>query len=174
MDVKIGHGKNSRGEARIYAATPYLPILPRKMKDLGGMWDADRQHWSFDARDEGRVRQLCIALFGTDGSEAPYLVDVQIRQGGALRPLGSQELWCCGRKIAWRPSRDGEVRLGEKVILIAGGFPYSGGSARYPEVAPKEGTVLEVRDVPRPLAEQEVARHPQEIALLAPGEVARG
>ncbi len=39
-------------------------------------------------------------------------------------------------------------------MVLSGGFPGSGGSVKNPRVDPKEGTVLEVRDFPRKLAEE--------------------
>src|SRR5262249_34583730 len=57
-----------------------------------------------------------------------------------------------GRVLAQRPGRDDRVQLGEGVVVVAGGFPARGGSAKNTCVDPRPGTVLEVRDFPVALA----------------------
>lgn len=131
--------------------SPYHPSLPARARALGGKWDG--KQWVFDARDEQRVRELALAVYGTDGSEAAQaqalvtlLVDMEQAAGTA------NALWLAGREIASRPDRDGAVRLGDGVTLVAGRFASSGGSMRYPKLSPMPGTVLRVRDVPEAAA----------------------
>ncbi|MFF0095300.1 hypothetical protein ACFYSF_35960 [Streptomyces canus] len=59
-----------------------------------------------------------------------------------------------GRLIATRFGRDEEPRLADGVILIEGGFERSAGSHNYIQLGPPslDGTVVEVRDVPRTVA----------------------
>ena len=61
-----------------------------------------------------------------------------------------------GRLLVERRSRDYEVKLGNKVVVLSGGFPKSGGSMKYPSCAPYEGTILKVRDVPVTIVENEM------------------
>lgn len=135
---------------------PYHPDFPSRAKGLGGKWDSGTKSWTFDPRDEERVRALCRDIFGTDGDTAPEMVTLRVDVDKVVG-RNDQECWVAGRCIARRPGRDWHVRLGEGVILLAGGFPSRGGSAKYPALEPEPGTVLEVRDVPRPAAEKAVA-----------------
>lgn len=138
----------------IHTSTPYDPAFVAACKRLNGTWHAATKTWRFDSRDEAAVREACIKAFGTDGSDTTTmeLVDVRI----SLHNDGyGDELRMFGRCLARRPGRDCPVRLGEGVVIVAGGFAGSGGSARYPGLCPSPGTVLEVRDVPASLVTEQ-------------------
>ncbi len=47
---------------------PYDPSLPGKAKALGGYFDGVTKAWTFDVRDEMRVRDLARDIYGTDGT----------------------------------------------------------------------------------------------------------
>ncbi len=134
----------------IHTSTPYDPAFVAACKQLNGKWHAATKTWTFDSRDEAAVREACIKAFGTDGSDTTTveLVDVRV----SLHNDGcGEELRMFGRCLARRPGRDCAVRLGEGVVIVAGGFPGSGGSAKHPALSANPGTVLEVRDVPASL-----------------------
>jgi hypothetical protein len=138
VTIKVAGGK-------VAVASPYHPDFPSAARRLGGRWDAAAKTWAFDARDEARVRALCVDVYGTDGSPATTasLVTIRYEVSGAE----GDAIFVAGRQVARRHSRDARAVLGEGVIVIKGGFPSSGGSARYPRLC-GEGTVLEIRDVP--------------------------
>jgi DNA repair protein RadC len=56
-------------DGRIAVSTPYHPHFPAKARSLGGIWDATRRVWVFDAGDHDRVKSLCREIYGTDGLE---------------------------------------------------------------------------------------------------------
>src|SRR5262245_21402185 len=56
-------------DGRIAVSSPYHPHFPAKARSLGGVWDAARRVWLFDAADHERVRALCRELYGSDRSE---------------------------------------------------------------------------------------------------------
>ncbi len=151
-DVEI-----TKSGTRLTTKTPYNPDFSPKAKKLGGKWDKAARVWTFDARDEERVRALCARLFGTDGSPvaAEDLLTVRARPDvcDVRRGSAAGELWICGRKVAGVTGRDSGARLGEGVVMIAGGFS-SGGSVKNYRCMWPGGTVFEVRDVPRALAEK--------------------
>lgn len=137
---------------RIALCTPYNPDLPAQAKALGGRWDATSRAWTFDARDEERVRDLARTVFGTDGSAADQadLVTIRTTVDDARAPKhGAAQSYCLGRLIATRRGRDEDVSLGQGVVLISGGFAGAGGSTTYPQISPLDGTIVEIRDVPR-------------------------
>jgi len=155
--------KNERGkevgvrivleDKKLLVETPYHPKFPLAAKQLGGTWNGAQRAWFFDARDEERVRELCLRIYGEDGREYDR---VTVRFSVPASNLGLQTYWRFGRQIAHRPSRDAEVRLGESVILLKGEFHSSGGSAKYPLLVGRytdEVLVFEARDVPRPAVE---------------------
>jgi len=138
-------------DGKLVLDCPYHPAIPARAKTAGGRFDGGRRVWTFDPRDEARIRQMAIDIFGTDGREQVPTVTVRVDLD-TVKP-GSNNLFALGRELLHRPGRDASVRLGDKVVLLAGGFPSRAGSARYPELAPNPGTVIEVRDVPLPLAQ---------------------
>lgn len=139
MTVRIERQGNS-----VILSAPYHPDLPARARQLGGKFDGYTKSWTFDSRDEARVRALAREIYGTDG-EASKTIAVRVHVD---RFLDARSLWLFGREIARRPERDWAVRLGEGVVVISGGFPASGGSVKNPRLAAEPGTVLEVRDVP--------------------------
>src|SRR5215471_16761676 len=56
-------------DGRIAVSSPYHPHFPAKARSLGGVWDAARRVWLFDAADHERVRALCREVYGSDGQE---------------------------------------------------------------------------------------------------------
>jgi DNA repair protein RadC len=56
-------------DGRIAVSTPYHPNFPARARSLGGVWDAARRVWVFDAGDHDRVRSLCREIYGTDRLE---------------------------------------------------------------------------------------------------------
>jgi hypothetical protein len=80
---------------------------------------------------------------------------------------GAEDIRALGRIVAARLGRDARVTLGPGVTLRSGGFRPSGGSSRKPELAPEDGTSLEVRDVPQALAEQLKAQYGDAVEIIA-------
>jgi len=146
------------GTKQLKLTSPYHPDLPSRARAIGGRWNSLTKTWRFDVRDARRVRDLCLQIYGQDPlaepDEAPELLTVRLDLDRFER---GQDLWLFGREICTRPGRDYTVRLGQGVILLSGGFPSYGGSMRHPELAPNDGTLLEVRDVPKPLVDDLLA-----------------
>ena len=135
-------------ENRVALVSPYNPALPAKAKLLGGRWDSAQRVWTFDPRDEARVRELARAVYGTDGSAATRTVTVRVVLDHSTP--GGQAIYLFGREIANRAQRDDPVRLGAGVVVIDGRFAARGGTGRYPAVFDYEHdpVTVEIRDVP--------------------------
>jgi DNA repair protein RadC len=56
-------------DGRVAVSSPYHPNFPARARSLGGIWDAARRVWVFDAGDHDRVRSLCREIYGADGQE---------------------------------------------------------------------------------------------------------
>lgn len=156
----------TNGTSVLKLTSDYHPSMAPKAKAIGGRWHTETKSWRFDPRDEQRVRDLCLSVYGIDPFEPPtelVTVHLPLRAGLEKDETGTYvsgnasggELWAFGREIAQRPGRDSSVRLGDGVIVFSGGFPSRGGSVKNPSLQPESGTILEVRDVPRRLAEAE-------------------
>ena len=144
---------------KLAVTAPYHPDFPTRAKKIGGRWDAGSKTWTFDARDEARVRKLCVDVYGTDGSplapedlltvRAPASVcERRHSTFGGSRPTS---FWLASREVAHARGRDSGATLGDGVVVLKGGFS-SGGSVKNPSCTYRDGTVFELRDVPRAAA----------------------
>ena len=135
--------------------SPYHPKFVTFAHDHQAAWKAPE--WIFDSRDEKSIRVFCLDLYGTDGSPCPTCdVQINLDYSPSLIPLFLSKDAACfwaGRPLAQRVSRDSSVRIGDSVVIVSGGFPGSGGSVKHPALAEREGTILEVRNVPVAIAE---------------------
>ena len=151
--VKVEKVQMTDGE-KIKLVSPYHPDLPGQAKAMGGKFNGEKKCWYFDARDEARVRQLAIELFGTDGENNAETVTLRI-----TFPQGYREhtdgVYVAGRCVARAWGRKTGAKLGEGVVLLKGNID-SGGSMRnwYTYIHP--GSVFEIRDVPKAAAEKAV------------------
>jgi hypothetical protein len=132
--------------ARLALRSPFHPDFPPQAWALGGNYDGDR--WLFDSRDEQRVYDLAMAVYGTDGRPVERVtvrldLDAYDRHGNTM--------FLAGREVLNKPHRDQTPRLGRGVIVAEGELCSYGGSMRYPSITWEPGTVLEVRDLPASL-----------------------
>lgn len=144
--------KVTRQGQQVRVTSPFHPEMVAQAPTLGGRWESTPREWAFDARDEQRVRELLVSIYGTDGSGPVPTVTVRhrITGYGGLHDSAKQELWLLGRLVAQRRFRDAPVQLGAGVVVVEGKFPGRGGSAKYPAID-GDGVVLEIRDVPASL-----------------------
>ncbi len=147
--------------SKLTVSAPFNPDWNSPAKKLGGKWDSAGRAWVFDARDEAKVRALALRIYGTDGSPvaaedmltlrlAASLLDGRDGSFGGSRPTS---WWFAGRQVARAFGRDSGATLGDGVIVVKGGFS-SGGSVKNPSCTFSAGTIVEVRDVPRALAQK--------------------
>jgi hypothetical protein len=144
MNVKI-----TKAGGRLLLESPYHPGFPKAANKLGGRWKGTSKTWTFDGRDEERVRELVRKYYGTTGDDGVERVTVRIELDSG--PSRGADMWINGYRIARAFDRDGGAKLGDGVIVTSGGFT-SGGSRKNFDVRVREGTVVELRDVPKPLA----------------------
>lgn len=145
--IAIRKVKLTDGRERTRVASPYHPDFPAKARALGGKWIGTDREWSFDPRDEERVRALCKATYGSDGSEDnSNLVSVQVEMD-AISADHYSDLFLFGRQVLRIMGRDSRPRLGEQCIVIDGGI-HGGGSRKNPKWSCDSGTVIEIRDLP--------------------------
>lgn len=163
MSVKI-----TTDEKRVFVSAPYNPDFPHRAKRLGGKWSAKGKAWAFDIRDEERIRNVCLEVFGDDGS-AQNLITLRCTYAPELFPAPMSTLstkYLAGREVARAMSRDGGIDLGEGVVIIKGWLG-SGGSVKNPTIRyDEEGTVFEIRDVVEAAARNALDEHPGLIEII--------
>lgn len=140
-----------------YLTSPYSPQVPPAARGLGGRWDPQQQVWVFAARDVEHVRELARSIYGTDGTETDLVdirLDLDAMYAADAPEMEAARVVVAGRVVAHRPGRDARVRLGDGVVQLAGRWPASGGSVNRPSLGNFEGVILEVRGVPRHVAEE--------------------
>lgn len=151
---------------KIKVETPYHPDFHPAARLLGGRWVAPA--WLFDARDEQRVRDLCIDIWGTDGQPCE-LVTLRCKAHSSVWDAAGNdcELYLAGRLVVKvRGKTDERGRLGVGVAVTSGGFCGSG-SDRNPYATSKTGTVFELRDVPRVIADRVREENPELVEIIA-------
>lgn len=136
MTVQI---KNDGGKVSVLS--PYHPDFVAAARRLNGKWNSP--YWNFDIRDEQRVRDACLRVYGTDGSKVET-VDIKME----VTQSSNNPLFAYGRMVVERRGRDSRVSLGDGVVILEGNFPSSCGSSKYPALTNGEPVVLEIRDVP--------------------------
>lgn len=161
---------NEAGDT-ISVSSPYHPDFPAKARSLGGKWSPSSRVWTFDQRDEQRVRDLCKKIFGTDGSAAGGdLVTVRLTiperevAAGLLRLTSSRtdwgnhylNAWFGGREIASCKNGD-EWWSGENVVCVEGDLEQCDSDC-------PAGVTLEIRDLPRAVVEQEIEQYQVRVA----------
>lgn len=131
--------------------SPYNPDFPRAAKQLGGKWDPAARAWTFDARDEQRVRDLCVEIYGTDGNTPTGdLITIRVTVKPDSRWYADKGgLFFAGRCVAYARGRDSGARLGDGVVVLEGGFKSGGSMKNWTTKCSDDGAVFEIRDVPR-------------------------
>lgn len=135
-------------EDAIAVTSPYDGEFIARAKEIGGRWNGDA--WVFDVRDEERVRDLCMSVYGEDGraTGSEDLVSIRFDAGRAGNyVIEGAEMRLAGRRIAHRPKRDWNVKTTKNVVVVEGSFENSGGSRKNPRIGDVEGVILEIRDL---------------------------
>ncbi len=152
----------STGALKVYC--PYSSQFVDFARMRNGKWSDGAKCWVFDPRDEFAVRSTLVDIYGTDDYAACSKVDMRI----SLDPYSTdmQRIFLVGREIAHRRFWDRSVTLGPGVAVITGGFRAKPTSRKNITCEALDGTILEVRDVPRAIAERAYIKHPNSVEIL--------
>lgn len=162
MSVKV-----TGTDEQIHVQSPYNEDFINQARQLGGTWNRGQKIWEFALPDEGRVRQALREIYGTDGTPTPH-VDLHIRLD-ELGRLGS-ELAIGGRVVLRKWNRDTTPKVGSDCAVIAGALKASGGSRNNPRITFEDGTIVEARNIPKPLAERLVEENPDVYVIVNANE----
>lgn len=103
----------------IKVESPYNPVFIRKARQIQGRWD--KPYWIFPLKNKEYVINALLASYGECGSLSENIPCVDVIIDMDKYPCG------CYLKIdtlivAERPSRDAEVILSPKALVMQGGF----------------------------------------------------
>jgi len=141
------HVAISIADGSIRVKAPFNPEFAKDAKRLGGRWDAPSRTWTFDARDEQRVRDLCFEVYGQDGLRSDLCTIEVVFAPGESCCCGS--LTVCGRTVARATGRDSGATLGDGVVLLKGGFSSGGSVNNWTTRTLNSGATVLIRDFPR-------------------------
>lgn len=128
----------------IALSAPYHDATTGRARNLGGRWEHGA--WRFAAQDIELVREMCRDLWGADDTD-DGAETVRLR---CTKPKMTHQgdLTLCGVQLARAFGRDSGAKLAMDVIVLKGGFS-SGGSVKNWYTQVSEGTVFELRNLPR-------------------------
>lgn len=161
-DINISFVKLKGDGEKVKVESPYSDLFVKKARDLGGEWISKYKAWYFNKKDVERVKKMCKEIYGTDGTPVKT-VDIEVNLDTYFD--NSNDIYIKGIQIARRSSRDASVIL-NNAIVKKGEFLNRGGSTSHPRVGWKEGTVLEVRDIPKTLAEELVEKNSDRYKIM--------
>jgi hypothetical protein len=148
---------------KIRVESPYNPECARRMRAAGGKWDSAGKAWVLDARALDAVRDICREIYGEDdrGGERVTLRVTFLRTYIADR--GPCVL--AGRTLASAWGRDSGARVGDGLSFVKGA-PRSGGSVKNWDTRIPEGSVVDIYDVPLPMARETIDAAPSTTTYL--------
>lgn len=132
--------------------TPYNADFVKKIKLMGGRWDAGRRAWTVDADIVDDVRAAMREIYGQDDAPVTDVVNVELTVGEKLTEYGGP-ITMLGRTIASAWGRDSGAKTGDGVVFLEG-HPFSGGSVKNWCTGISGGSVIKLVRVPRALVER--------------------
>lgn len=167
MNIKMKVTPMTDGSTKIKLETPYHPDLPKRLRALGGQWSDIKRVWYLPADLEKEVRQVCLDIFQIDPMAEQPTDLVNVRIDISSLSLHQDTLWMFGRSVLRRMGRDAQVKPGDGVSIVAGGFASRGGSRNNPAIGyPEDGTVILVRGVPRASLEKFALEYPESTVVI--------
>lgn len=146
----------------ILVEAPYNTDFIAEARKLNGKWDGATKAWKFDIRDESRVREICLNVYGNDGLAKNLCTLKVIFPNSEYADKGPIEI--CGRPIARAFGRDSGAKLCEGIVLLNGNF-ISGGSMKNWITTVNGGTTVLVRDFPKSKAEELISQNPEKYSI---------
>lgn len=145
--------------ASAYIKAPFNRDFIRKIKLIThSQWNSERNQWMIPNNQDtlGAVRRVMRETYGIDDRDDVNLVDVTVTFKKRYDP--EKRLVMFDKVLASVFEQLGQVRVSENALVI-GGDLVAGGSAKYPRVIAKPGTVLKVYQVREDLVDSFDGRH---------------
>ncbi len=135
-DVKL-----IREDGIIRVSSPYDNRFVKKVKEIGGKWNAAAKTWDVSEEVEERLKIILTKYYGYVESEAD-LIKVRYKAED-FNNNHTDDIRISSLVTVMRNSRDREVIFDHNTIVLQGGFPSRGGSAKYPRPEPYSDTILQ-------------------------------
>lgn len=136
----------------IKVESPYNPVFIRKARQIQGRWD--KPYWIFPLKNKEYVINVLLDAYGDCGK----LSDGDIPCVDVIIDMDKYPCGCYLKIdtliVAERPSRDADVILSPKALVMQGGFEKSGGSVKNPCIDALNGTIIKVENIPLVIAER--------------------
>lgn len=153
----------NKDEKNLSVKSPYHNDFVKRARELGGKWNHPVANaWNFSPRHEALVRQLCLDVYGTDGTP----VDTVIVHVNLDKVSLYDELFVGPVQALKKWGRDSRPQLGVGCVVVQGGLHASGGSRNHPRITFDVGTVIEIPGVPAPFAEKLMAEEPEAYKIV--------
>lgn len=131
--------------------SPYNRDFIKRVKLLGGKWDAEHKAWVVPDRAVEEARAAMVAVYGRDDREPSQTVDVILRFPERYESDIRSSISLMGRTLARAHGRDSGASIGDGVMFLEGS-PDSDGSVKNWYTVIKAGSVVKLLDVPKNLA----------------------
>lgn len=146
----------TRGHDRLHLSTPFHPAVSVQARRLGGAWRGKDVGWVFPLEAEPAVRDLCLHVWGVDGSASTMQDRVTLRVEVERRVL-DENIWAAfdapvfliGREIAGSLPGGRGIRVGRGVRFLAGAPAGKREMTGAVWTIVPEGSVFTVADFPR-------------------------
>jgi hypothetical protein len=139
---------------------PYHPALPHRCKQIGGRWMGNAYGWSFSLHEEQAVRDICLDIWGVDGTPSALenMVDlkVTVAEEGPQRQVFQayeEPVYLVGREIAAALKNHRAARPGRGIKFLIG-KPHCFVSPSLWGTSIPNGSVFIIHEVPRVAADR--------------------
>lgn len=146
----------SEGMAAIYA--PYNSDFVGRMKMLGGVWNAKQERWQLSEGAVDAAREAMIACYGRCDYKPSETVTAVVEIKSEVTSDYKDSFRLFGRIIATACGNNGKATIGVGTALVDGKAPCGDGTKSDWYVSVPAGCVMEVYDLPKDYAAQEVER----------------
>lgn len=151
-----------------YVSSPYNAEFVRRIKTMGGRWDADRRAWKVSPDEIDAVRAMMREVYGeSDEDPAGERVTLLVAVIEAVDQLHGP-ITLAGKTIAKAWGRDSGARVGDDVAFT-NGAPQSGGSVKNWRTCIPAGASFEIYNVPMAKAQEAMANPPEWASIQIKG-----
>lgn len=133
--------KTRRENGKIYLTLNYNPDFTGKLKRYcAAKWQPDSKEWMIDEEFEKKANELLLKEYGFKMDSEEKIQVEYMASDFYNTKTGVIEIE--GIIVVKRYYRDQDVETYRDTVILEGGFPSRGGSAKYPDVSPEKGTKL--------------------------------
>lgn len=137
--IKMANVKLTRENGAIKVSSPYDARFVAKVKEIGGKWDGTARTWNVTDEVEEQLKGLLTSFYGYTENSSD-LIKIKYNASDFEE---DDSIQIDTIKTVTRGSRDGGVSFHSNTIVLSGGFPSGGGSAKYPRPNPDADTELQ-------------------------------